>query len=185
MVPRRISSPPSVWLQSTSPHVVCGEETHLFWEWRIRVFRNKSAPRMVYRGVRHFWVLPRKGHSRSPTVMRDVRPGIYTASRKIPMDSLRTTRAAVNRIPRFPQYAEREKRTITIAHCAPEPTLMWATCGANLRTFGLVEKRLVDHYNYSDSAPLPTNRYRSWIFHTAPNSMMQRVAPSVHRGVRR
>ena len=62
---------------------------------------------------------------------------------------------------------------------------MWATCDVHLRTFGLVGLRRVDIYRCSDPAPLPTNRYSAWIFHTAPNYLMQRVAPSVHRGLRR
>ena len=125
------------------------------------------------------------GNSRPPAVTRDVMPSLYTAFRKIPMDFTHASRSAVNRIIRSLRCAKRETRIVLFLHCAPDPTLMWATCDAHLRTFGLVEQRLFDLYNYSDPAPLPTNRYHAWLCHTAPNYLLQRAAPSVHRGVRR
>ena len=62
---------------------------------------------------------------------------------------------------------------------------MWATSDAHLRTFGPVDQRLVYLYNYFDPAPKPANLYHSWLFHTAPNYLLDLVAPDVRRGVRR
>ena len=117
--------------------------------------------------------------------MRDVRHWLYTASRKIPMDFTRASRAAVNRTPRSLQNAQRETLTVLFCHCAPGPTMIRATCDAHLRRIGLVVQRIADRRNYCDHALLPANRYIAWLFHTAPNYPMRSVAPSAHRGVRR